>query len=178
MLQLCFRVTTPVTSLPFSRNLGQQIASAGGWFLHSGIISNAGGVARYNRFDTGNLPVSTEITGYTINALSWLYRVTGDASYLAQAEKTAKFLIENAWHPEYGLFPFELGYPLPPAYFFDCGIIIRGLLALWRVNKNQLLLGPLSGFNLIYYYLKEVENYAITREQAKAITEEFKKKWL
>jgi isopropylmalate/homocitrate/citramalate synthase len=42
------------------------------------------------------------------------------------------------------------------------------------VDKNQLLLGPLSGFNLIYYYLKEVENYAITREQAKRITEEFK----
>lgn len=42
------------------------------------------------------------------------------------------------------------------------------------VDKNQLLLGPLSGWNLIYYYLKEVENYAITREQAKLITEEFK----
>jgi homocitrate synthase len=42
------------------------------------------------------------------------------------------------------------------------------------VDKNQLLLGPLSGFNLIYYYLKEVENYAISREQAKQITEEFK----
>ena len=42
------------------------------------------------------------------------------------------------------------------------------------VDKNQLLLGPLSGWNLIYYYLKEVENYALTREQAKAISEEFK----
>ncbi len=42
------------------------------------------------------------------------------------------------------------------------------------VDKNQLLLGPLSGWNLIYYYLKEVENYAITREQAKSITEAFK----
>ncbi len=42
------------------------------------------------------------------------------------------------------------------------------------VDKNQLLLGPLSGWNLIYYYLKEVENYAISREQAKLITEQFK----
>ncbi len=42
------------------------------------------------------------------------------------------------------------------------------------VDKNDLLLGPLSGFNLIYYFLKEVENYAISKEQAKAITEEFK----
>jgi homocitrate synthase len=42
------------------------------------------------------------------------------------------------------------------------------------VDKNQLLLGPLSGWNLIYYYLKEVEVFAITKDQAKALTQEFK----
>ncbi|WP_027891241.1 LeuA family protein [Calidithermus chliarophilus] len=42
------------------------------------------------------------------------------------------------------------------------------------VDKNQLLLGPLSGWNLIYYYLKEVEALEITKEQAKEITHEFK----
>lgn len=42
------------------------------------------------------------------------------------------------------------------------------------VDKNQLLLGPLSGWNLIYYYLKEVEALEISKEQAKEITQEFK----
>ncbi|RIH89176.1 Homocitrate synthase [Meiothermus luteus] len=42
------------------------------------------------------------------------------------------------------------------------------------VDKNQLLLGPLSGWNLIYYYLKEVEAFEITKEQAKRIAQEFK----
>ncbi|MER3554086.1 MAG: pyruvate carboxyltransferase [Meiothermus sp.] len=42
------------------------------------------------------------------------------------------------------------------------------------VDKNQLLLGPLSGWNLIYYYLKEVENYDLSKEQAKTIAAEFK----
>jgi homocitrate synthase len=42
------------------------------------------------------------------------------------------------------------------------------------VDKNQLLLGPLSGWHLIYYYLKEVEALEISKEQAKAITQEFK----
>lgn len=42
------------------------------------------------------------------------------------------------------------------------------------VDKNQLLLGPLSGWNLIYYYLKEVENLAISKEQARTIAGEFK----
>jgi len=44
------------------------------------------------------------------------------------------------------------------------------------VNKTQLLLGPLSGWHSIYYYLKEIEGYIISEEQAKLITQEFKKR--
>lgn len=43
------------------------------------------------------------------------------------------------------------------------------------VTKQHLLLGPLSGWNFIYYFLKEVENYIVTPEEAKVITQEFKK---
>lgn len=42
------------------------------------------------------------------------------------------------------------------------------------VNKSTFLLGPLSGTNLIYYFLKEIKGYHITKEQAKIITKEFK----
>lgn len=42
------------------------------------------------------------------------------------------------------------------------------------VDKNQLLLGPLSGWNLIYYYLKEVEALELSKDQAKTIAAEFK----
>ena len=124
------------SSLPCS----QLLANAGNWFLTSGILTADGGVARYYRMDSGNLPVSTEITGYAVSALCWLHQVTGEKKYLDGAERAAEFLVKEAWHPEYGLFPFEVAYPLPPAYFFDCGIIIRGLLALWRINKRQILL--------------------------------------
>ncbi len=44
------------------------------------------------------------------------------------------------------------------------------------VTKQQLLLGPLSGWNFVYYYLKEVENYLITPQEAKVISQEFKDK--
>jgi len=44
------------------------------------------------------------------------------------------------------------------------------------VSKNNLLLGPLTGWNYIYYYLKEVENYLITPEIAKNIAHDFKNK--
>ncbi len=43
------------------------------------------------------------------------------------------------------------------------------------VTKNQLLLGPLSGWNLIYYYLREFKNYDISKDQAKEITVIFKR---
>lgn len=42
------------------------------------------------------------------------------------------------------------------------------------VERNEILLGPLSGWHLIAYYLREVENFELTDEQAKEITSEFK----
>jgi homocitrate synthase len=44
------------------------------------------------------------------------------------------------------------------------------------VTNKELLLGPLSGWNVIYYYLKEVLYYETTRDQAKEITQIFKEK--
>ena len=44
------------------------------------------------------------------------------------------------------------------------------------VDKKQLFLGPLSGKNLIYYYLREIEYYDLTQEQATEIAKEFKSK--
>lgn len=42
------------------------------------------------------------------------------------------------------------------------------------VTRNQLLLGPLSGWNLIYYYLREIDYYDVTPDQAKSIAKTFK----
>lgn len=42
------------------------------------------------------------------------------------------------------------------------------------VNKNEILLGPMSGYNLIYYYLKEVQGYNLTIDQAKQLAKLFK----
>ena len=43
------------------------------------------------------------------------------------------------------------------------------------VTKNQLLLGPLSGWNLVYYYLREFKGYDLTKDQAQLITTDFKR---
>jgi hypothetical protein len=105
-----------------------QIARAGEWFLRSGIQESNGGVARYYRTDLArNAPVSTEITGYTLSALVYL-------GLLDRATDTARFLC-LAWDDEAQVMPFELGAPAF-SYFFDNGIIVRGLLAAWRALRT------------------------------------------
>ncbi len=122
-----------------------SLARAGRWFLRSGIQDPCGGVARYYRSDIRkNKAISTEITGYTASALVYLFTATGAELFLARACQTVKFLTECAWNPALSTFPFE--HPSPSAdsahrsYFFDCGIIIRGLLAVWRQTREERLL--------------------------------------
>ena len=109
-----------------------EVVRAGSWFLHSGIQEANGGVARYYRADLErNLPVSTEITGYTLSTLVYLHGITQEQIYLERASAAADFLAETCWNDSAGAMPFE-AEPGSPSYFFDCGMIVRGLLAAWR----------------------------------------------
>jgi len=116
-----------------------EISRAGAWLLTSGIQNPDGGVARYYRTDLGrHAPVSTEITGYAASTLAYLHRLTGDDRYLDRARAAAAFLAA-AWNPALRAMPFERSEPAF-AYFFDCGIIVRGLLAVWRATGDPALL--------------------------------------
>ena len=91
-------------------------------------------MARHYRTDLArNSPVSTEITGYAASALVYLHAVTGDAAYLDRARAAARFLIDNLRD---GTMPFEVDPP-SYAYFFDCGIVVRGLLAVSRATGDR-----------------------------------------
>ncbi len=101
---------------------------AGRWFLGSGIRSTGGGVARYYRSDLRvNAPVSSEITGYAVSTFAYFHKITGDPAYRDAAIGSARFLANDAWDAKSHAFPFEPGSSL--AYFFDVGIIVRGLLS-------------------------------------------------
>ncbi len=113
-----------------------SLSRAGQWFLRSGIREPSGGVARYYRADVQrNQPVSTEITGYAVSTLFYLYTITGDDAYRQQGVNSAHFLCREAWNGH--VLPFETqesqgGF----SYFFDCGIVVRGLLVAWRNTQN------------------------------------------
>jgi hypothetical protein len=126
--------------LSYTSGLSSQLCRAGQWLAHSGIQLPNGGVARYYRADVQhNADVSTEITGYALSAFVFLHSATSDEEYLNLARAAARFLTGAAWDSRNCVMPFELE-PAAFTYFFDCGIIVRGLLALWRVTRDQELL--------------------------------------
>ncbi len=109
---------------------------AGRWFLESGIQTPDGGVARYYRTDLqANAPISNEITGYAVSALVFLYERTEKIVYRDAALRAARFLTRTAWDDANATFPFEPGSNL--SYFFDTGIIVRGLLAAYRMSGED-----------------------------------------
>jgi hypothetical protein len=112
--------------------------TAGEWFLGSGIQESNGGVARYYLSDLKrNKPLSTEITGYAVSASVNLYKQTSDVTYLDSAIKAACYLV-RAWDEKCSVMPFETeGEGRAYSYFFDDGIIIRGLLSVWREYKKD-----------------------------------------
>ena len=114
-----------------------RISRAGEWFLRSGIQQADGGVARYYRTDLArHASVSTEITGYAAATLCRLHTLTGEAVYLEKAADAARFLTRVAWDRALAVMPFELS-ETAFAYFFDCGIIVRGLLSVWHARGES-----------------------------------------
>jgi hypothetical protein len=127
---------------PLLSKITSHAERAGVWFQGSGIQEENGGVARYYRSDLGkNARVSTEITGYAASTLIYIYRRTGERTFLEAAERAGEFLTRVAWSPVLATFPFEHSSdgdsPQPLAYFFDCGIIVRGLVALSKATANS-----------------------------------------
>jgi hypothetical protein len=105
------------------------------WLLRSGIQEPGGGVARYYRADVEkNLPVSTEITGYFASALFQIPELASDETTEAGLA-AARYLTRQAWSAQHATIPFEPGSEF--AYFFDVGIIARGLLAAWRATRER-----------------------------------------
>jgi hypothetical protein len=110
------------------------VARACAWLVRSGIQEPAGGVARYYRTDLArNHAISTEITGYAVSAFLFFEQP-------AYALAAARFLARQAWNGH--SMPFEMnGTNGLASYFFDCGIIVRGLLAAWRATGEEEFLG-------------------------------------
>ncbi len=131
---------------------------SGRWFLESGIQEADGGVARYHRSDLAqNAPISAEITGYAVSTLVFLFERTGDEKYRDAAIRAGHYLTRCAWDASSSTFLFEPGSHR--SYFFDTGIIIRGLLSADRLNVDQEFWDRAhqAGLSLAFDFLAENE---------------------
>ena len=121
--------------LEYARTLS-NFERAGRWFLQSGIQHPAGGVARYYNGDLNrNQAVSTEITGYTASALVYLHASREMNGIFRGRFAPPRFLTQRAWQGAWQAMPFEVDPPRL-TYFFDCGIVVRGWLAVWRADGD------------------------------------------
>lgn len=117
------------------------MSRAGRWFLSSGIQEASGGVARYHFIgERRNARVSTEITGYAVSAFLELEERLGGSEFAAAAE-AAGIVLCHAWDESCSAMPFEWSadgdIPERHTYFFDNGIIARGLIRLWRKSGES-----------------------------------------
>ncbi|MGH9557965.1 MAG: hypothetical protein ACRD30_01905 [Bryobacteraceae bacterium] len=109
---------------------------AGCWLARSGIQESNGGVARYYRSDLErNAPISAEITGYAVSAFAYLHSLDGTAGHGDAAIRAARYLADEVWDRESHTFHFEP--ESPHAYFFDIGIVARGLMSAWRLSGDE-----------------------------------------
>ncbi len=111
---------------------------AGEWYVRSGIQHPNGGVARYYFSDRKhNAPLTTEITAYCASALVSLSKHAPESRYLDAAIDAGSYLVKG-WNAECSAMPFECeGDGSKFSYFFDNGIIVRGLLTVWREFGKQ-----------------------------------------
>jgi hypothetical protein len=136
---ICFSDPLQLPKITTSSPAAVAVQRAADWLIHSGIQEAGGGVARYYLSDSRrNARVSHEITGYAVSALTYLYQATGDRACLDAAQRAAASLIA-AWDESSATMPFEPVSDGEPAfaYFFDCGIIVRGLLAAYRATGHE-----------------------------------------
>lgn len=126
-----------------------QIDAAMDWLVDSGaqVVSSDpnlhGGFISWYDEDTKSAPyVYSEITGYALTMLFSLWKRTSDPRYLASAERAGDWFLTTAHAPTGG---FRCLFPLAPSrfeykrdqiYTFDCGVILSGMVNLYRATSK------------------------------------------
>lgn len=126
--------------------------AAARWLLHSGVQNPPGtenaarasiGGAFNAWFDPATYSYSyvyTEITGYAVTTLTYLFARTHDAEYLTRARQAGDWLL-SIQTPD-GAMPTAVRYAegdfkSPHAHTFDVGMVLNGLVCLYNATQDQ-----------------------------------------
>ncbi len=119
------------------------------WLLESGVQldtelpDSAGGFAAWYDEDARSMPyVYAEITGYLATFMAWMHARTQSEAYLHSATRAADWLLDSPiYHAPSGamrclqpLAPSRFDYKHNQIYVFDCGVILSGLVNVYRAT--------------------------------------------
>lgn len=116
------------------------------WILNSGIqniTANARKNGSFNSWydiDKKTYPfMYSEITGYGITALLYLYNITGKEIFLERANLAGNWLLNQAMHECGGIITriYHDGKIDRMVYVFDSGMVLYGLVNLARISNND-----------------------------------------
>jgi rhamnogalacturonyl hydrolase YesR len=132
--------------------IDNSIDSAVNWLIYSGIQNKKAKLkdsvnAWYDPLKQKYSFVYSEINGYFMTMMVFLYRRTNQKKYLECGLKSAKWLVKNAQDKSGGfrclfLIDKSLKYSFKQnkIYSFDNGVILNGLVSLYKVSKEPFLL--------------------------------------
>jgi hypothetical protein len=137
-----------------NRVFSEEVRAAKDWITASGIQNaegqEKGGFNSWFDLDSGKYSyVYSEITGYGITALMFLKELF-EGDFVKRAEWAADWLMTRAAHPSGGVrtryYLTEMkdsenySFESDNFFAFDCGMVLYGLVNLYKVNKDEKVL--------------------------------------
>lgn len=136
------------------KKISEAIKKAEIWLLNSGIQNSKSKLklngsinAWYNPKNKKYSFVYSEINGYFLTLMVFLYKNTKNKIFLNRGIEAARWLIKNAQHSNGGfkcLFIIDKSSPHifkeNLIYSFDNGVILSGLCSLYKITKKKFLL--------------------------------------
>ena len=131
------------------KNLKQSIIEAENWILLSGIQNSSkkyfGSVnAWYDPKKKKYSFIYSEINGYFLTLMVYLYKRSKNKLYLKRAISSAKWLIKNTQKKNGGFSCLTVidkhsshNFKKDLIYSFDNGVILNGLCSLYKITKSH-----------------------------------------
>lgn len=128
----------------------KNIELAKNWLLNSGIQNlegeHKGAFNSWFDVDKKNYPYAySEITGYAISNLVYLYDLTKNNIFLERAKLAADWLMNKATHSFGGILcrlfyretEFMGSFENEEIFLFDCGMVLNGMTILYETTKDK-----------------------------------------
>ena len=136
------RVGAPASALDAAARRAAAWLMESGAQIQSADASIDGGFVSWYDAETQSYPyVYSEITGYALTMLTVMHRRTGEAKYLDRAVQAARWLMRTAHSGTGGfrclvpLHTSRFDYKVDQIYTFDCGVILSGLVNVYRATQ-------------------------------------------